>query len=131
MSDYVYGKDPNKVGPITAITIIFLMAALVGTIVYFLLIKIRPPSPITQFGLMPGKQGTVLYLCGSSSTEACIFPITNLTDAVNICKKYLNVCTAFSIDNTNYVKFIVPQDFTDNANSNVYIYQYNVEQKKN
>lgn len=127
MTEFVY-QDPNKVGIITYITITILLLALIGVIIYFLLFRIEPPVIEGQFALNAGKSGVVLYVCGANSNQACIFPITNLSDAENICLRYLNVCRAFMVGTDNTVKFVNPSNFTSDLLNNIYVYQYPIEQ---
>lgn len=94
--------------------------------------KILPSRcPVVKglFGLVSGKIGSPLSICGNQSSSSCVFNnITSLTNAVNLCLSYPTLCNAFSYSaSTNTVYFISPTSVLNNSNIfDTYVLQNNV-----
>lgn len=122
MTEYVF-ENPNKISFVTYAIIILLVIAFVAMIIYFFLWKIEPLPIKGDYAAVPARTGNSLYVCGSNSSSICSFQVQNLNEAINICDRYLNICRQFALTNNGIMTFVDGNNFTENPNSNIYIYQ--------
>lgn len=110
------------------ITIIILTASLIFSFFWFSDRNVQYPVIEGEYAVRPSTTGKSLFVCGSNSKQECTFTVNTLSDAISLCKNYINVCSQFSYtlvsgNQGNIVKFIDYDGMTSSNSTDVYIYQ--------
>lgn len=113
-------------------TVIILFAALIFSYFWFSEKNVNCPIIEGEFAVRPATTGKSLFVCGSNSKQECTFTVNTLSDAIGLCKNYINVCAQFSYTlvaggQGNIVRFVDYNGLTTSNVSDVYLYQPGIQ----
>lgn len=76
------------------------------------------------FGVESGVDANALTVCGTNSSDPCIFAINTLTDAEAQCNTLSSVCNAFTFNaSTSTMKIVQPNSTYISPSTNLFVRQ--------